>query len=332
MPKTRLWAFVAAFVALSVRAGSLYGQSCGSTITKSTTLHANLGPCSGDGLFIGASNIILNLNGFSITGPGTPMGVIGVWVLAGNTGVKINGPGIITGFDQGILLDGLTDGSRVTQVQLLGNFFNGIEVGSNTNTIINNTVSSSACYGIKVGNNNNQLTGNAIRGATDVLGSGTCATENEPPAGGTGIWIVVALGTVVRNNTVNASSNGLFTDGFSSGTTIANNDFSGNTQDGLTSQGQATMTSNQANGNGRDGISIAQGSGSVIQSNTANSNGRRGIGLGDLLGAAAGSNNSITSNRTLGNVTDLFWDGAGTGNCWKNNIFDTSSGALPVCP
>jgi len=50
-----------------------------------------------------------------------------------------------------------------------------------------------------------------------------------------------------------------------------------------------SVTDNRANGNGRDGISIANGSGSIVQNNMANSNGRRGIGLGNLLSQPSGS-------------------------------------------
>ena len=43
---------------------------CGDTITKSITLTSDIGPCSGNGLIIGADNINLNCNGHTITGVG----------------------------------------------------------------------------------------------------------------------------------------------------------------------------------------------------------------------------------------------------------------------
>lgn len=39
---------------------------CGSTITASTTLNADIGPCSSNGLTVGANNIVLNCAGYTI--------------------------------------------------------------------------------------------------------------------------------------------------------------------------------------------------------------------------------------------------------------------------
>ena len=50
------------------------GLSCGTTITQSTTLDADVGPCTGNGIILGASNIILNCDGHSVTGK-SPSGV-----------------------------------------------------------------------------------------------------------------------------------------------------------------------------------------------------------------------------------------------------------------
>ena len=44
--------------------------SCGDTITTDTKLHADLLNCPGDGIFIGADNITLDLNGHTIDGDG----------------------------------------------------------------------------------------------------------------------------------------------------------------------------------------------------------------------------------------------------------------------
>lgn len=40
---------------------------CGTVVTTDTTLGADVGPCSGDGLVIGASHIVLNCAGHSIS-------------------------------------------------------------------------------------------------------------------------------------------------------------------------------------------------------------------------------------------------------------------------
>src|SRR3954464_12548992 len=86
--------------------------ACGQTITTSVTLTANVGPCPNNGIIIGADNITLNLNGFSITG--TPNAGDGAGVYAtGRTGVLARG-GTVSNFDGGVVIDG---GGRNTITQ-----------------------------------------------------------------------------------------------------------------------------------------------------------------------------------------------------------------------
>ena len=48
---------------------------CGTLVTTSTTLAADVGPCPHNGLIIGASNVVLNCAGHSITGQGAQIGI-----------------------------------------------------------------------------------------------------------------------------------------------------------------------------------------------------------------------------------------------------------------
>src|SRR5262245_45236023 len=61
------------------------GLSCGSTVTTSVKLTANIGPCLGDGLVVTASNVTVDLGGHTITGgdrgPGTTPEQVGVRVV-----------------------------------------------------------------------------------------------------------------------------------------------------------------------------------------------------------------------------------------------------------
>ena len=323
---------------LVVLPGTAYALACGDTITADTTLQTNLGPCSGTALTIGASNITLDLNGFSIIGASD--GVFGVG-LTTVSNVTITGPGTITGFNLGVApLGGVetVTGTTVTHVHFVANSSIAVLAGKNW-SVLNNTFINNRCFAVKIdtgGLGGALISGNAITGsnAPPVPRSfGTSCHDQQPPTGGgTGIGVLNSPGSVITQNTITHSTNGLFVDGYSTPVTVTGNDFSGNSQDGLAALSTATITGNQVNGNGRDGISIAGGNGFTVNSDTANSNGRRGIGLGDLLGNPAGSDNSITSNLALGNATDLFWDGNGSGNCWSNNTYDTSSpGILPAC-
>ena len=73
--------------------------TCGATITTSITFHANLN-CSaipGPGLIIGASGIVIKLNGFSIIGPGGAAGGYTGIANYGYSNVTVNGHNSVTG-------------------------------------------------------------------------------------------------------------------------------------------------------------------------------------------------------------------------------------------
>ncbi|HSH61086.1 MAG TPA: hypothetical protein VK988_15895, partial [Acidimicrobiales bacterium] len=89
--------------------------TCGETITKNTTLTADVGPCAADGIIIGADNITLNLNGRRVFG-NSDQGASGEFAairLAGRTGVTVTGhpgksgkTGTVSGFEAGVVIDG----------------------------------------------------------------------------------------------------------------------------------------------------------------------------------------------------------------------------------
>lgn len=93
-------------------------NSCGIAITQAGTwtLSQNL-TCTGDGIDVQVGNVILKLNGFTITGPGTSAGTNGV-LVASSGGTSLNkvtvlGPGTITNFQNGIVFQGTNDGGAV---------------------------------------------------------------------------------------------------------------------------------------------------------------------------------------------------------------------------
>jgi parallel beta-helix repeat protein len=57
-----------ALLGLAPSTASAQPLTCGQVITKDTTLHADLGPCPGDGLVIDAPNVTVDLNGHAIVG------------------------------------------------------------------------------------------------------------------------------------------------------------------------------------------------------------------------------------------------------------------------
>src|SRR5215510_13440413 len=60
-----------AFVLLGLGLSPAHAQNCGDTVTTDTVLTQDIGPCPGNGLIIERSGVVLDLNGFSITGNGS---------------------------------------------------------------------------------------------------------------------------------------------------------------------------------------------------------------------------------------------------------------------
>jgi hypothetical protein len=92
--------------------------SCGQTITISTTLDNDVGPCPDYGIIIGADGITFNLNGHRIFGTAEVGDGAGIYA-AGRTGVTIRG-GTVTDFDGGVVLDG-GSGNTIQQIRARDN-------------------------------------------------------------------------------------------------------------------------------------------------------------------------------------------------------------------
>lgn len=260
---------------------------CGSTITSSTTLTADIGPCNQGGLVIGADNITLDLGGRTITGK--PRAGDGVGILvAGRTGVTIRN-GTVRAFDAGVVIRG---GSANTVRQItardnigttsLSNSKNGrgdgITInGSSANDIVDSTV----------------LHNGPFSGIT-ILGSVGPAADNR----------------IVGNNVV---ANDVALDGV-------------NQDDGIRIEGpNATGTQivgNTVRDSGRDGIAVfadqgtgLKNTGTAIRGNLVEGNGfhdmghRKGDGIvlfgapsNPAIGGADGSN--VMDNVVLGNAAN----------------------------
>ena len=175
----------------AMRSGKL---SCGQVITKSTTLTADLGPCSGNGIIIGADNITLNLNGHTISGtPGPGDGNAAGVRLPMRSGVLVTGQpgnsgktGTITGFDAGVVVNGgsantvenLTVRDNIGPNDSTATLGDGIVLFSSAdNTIRNNTVDHNGLYdGIGVlgsGSHRNTVAANTITRSVSGTDLGT---------------------------------------------------------------------------------------------------------------------------------------------------------------
>jgi parallel beta-helix repeat protein len=287
-----------------------HALSCGASITVSTTLTADLGPCPGNGLAIGATNITLNLNGHKIIGTGSGAGIF----VGGRGNVTILGPGEIASFATGIegglqqmqiMINGLN-----LQSNVVGMFF---EEASNL-TISGCNIDGGAAG--QIGLNLSQLASSNVdhntierHSVTGVSATGTpVISQNAITLNGTGVQMIGAASATISGNTI----------GF-------------NKTDGITVEaslgGTNTIEGNIITFNGGNGVTESFGfTNGVVQNNIVLANGADGIAV------VSGANIHVERNVLVGNNTDLFWDGTGTNSCWSQNLFLTSSPhTLPAC-
>lgn len=290
--------------ALTSPAAANHVLSCGATITQSTVLHNDIGPCQNDGLVVAASNITLDLNGHRIFGNGGQIVVhqaAAVRIL-NQTGVLVTN-GRVDHFYHGVRV---TRGSRnqLTGLLVSDNLGgNGIVLENSSDNLVsgNEVVRNGGFSGIATfdsvalpaGSARNTITGNSVR-------------TNNASGGTNGIAIENGLGHVVLGNTVETSAR----DGISLFAPADNN----------------TIQHNSVSGNGTNGINVRNGStGNVVQRNVVTANVQRGI-------LVAGQSNRILSNVARANgILDLSDTNAGgtcDANIWSGNVFGT---AAPAC-
>jgi parallel beta-helix repeat protein len=142
--------------------------ACGQNVQGNVKLISNL-ICKSDGLIVGANNTIIDMNGFSLKGPGLNSNKVGI-MIAGQNNVTISGNGIITGFQSGIYLSGSND---VTAHDINANnnkvafYITGAQNSEITNNMLNNNTIGVALHSsdgadIKY----NQLSQNRLSGVT----------------------------------------------------------------------------------------------------------------------------------------------------------------------
>jgi parallel beta-helix repeat protein len=273
--------------------------ACGQTITVSTTLDGNVGPCS-TGVVIGANNVTLDLNGFTISG--TPATGEGPGVdITGRTGVTVKN-GTITRFDAGVAIDG-GSANTVTGLTLVDNrgttatdFGDGVAMFDSTgNTVSYNLVRNNGPYS----------------GISMVRASGNLVEHNE----------------ITGNNQDTRNTSGIRVENIgtraSNSNTIRDNLVQGSALDGIQLFAGASdnvISHNTVVQNNRDGITAFAGaSRNRIEDNQVRLNGFGPIpGHGIFIRGAAGTFPAPAGNIIRRNVAS------------NNNLFDLRD-ATPNC-
>lgn len=139
---------------------------CGDVITEDTTLGADIGPCDGTGLIIGADNITVDLNGHRVTGNpqarGSGPDQAGV-VLRQVHGVTLLN-GTVQAFDAGVLIAG-GERNTVTRVHAVDNVNYRVVTGRNSQPADDPSAAPSCDLGDGIavlGSNENRLYDNTV--------------------------------------------------------------------------------------------------------------------------------------------------------------------------
>jgi nitrous oxidase accessory protein NosD len=200
--------------------------ACGQVVSGLVNLTANL-DCSGDGLIIGGDYTVVNMNGYSIRGPGQDSSKVGIMV-PNNDNVVINGPGSISNFQAGVLVtgaNGMKMSSLILDSNQIGVFMTGSEnIEVQQNIVKQNSLGVATHSGAGARITSNLMSGNVLAGITFV---NTQQSE-------------------VSMNNIDGSQNGAFLDAQSSGNNVAANNVLQNVVDINNANGLPTnINSNQ---------------------------------------------------------------------------------------
>jgi Periplasmic copper-binding protein (NosD) len=184
-------------------AASSTNAACGQVVSGVVNLTSNLN-CSGDGIIVGGPNTVVNMNGFSITGPGQDSSKVGIMVPNVDN-VVVNGPGSLSNFQAGVLLTGAT-GFSINSVILSNN-----QIGTFMTGAENAQVQQNIIQGNSIGVASHSSTGAAID--SNLMNGNLLA----------GITFVNSQQSSIGMNNVVGSQNGVFLDGQSKQNTISAN-------------------------------------------------------------------------------------------------------------
>jgi len=246
--------------ALTMTSGTAYAQAtCGAVLVADTTMTADL-TCTGPGLIVGADDIVLDCDGFSLNGPGVGSD-IGIH-LDGRTGVTVKNC-VVNRFVSGILLND-SPSNFLTKNSVSGSTSAGtgaiqLANGSDGNVLKHNRAYQNVGRGFVVTDSmgnlviENAAMGNAFRGFDLINASGNSLIHN-----------------FAHDNT----SGGVVISGSSDGNILYDNDVRNSGSEGFAVfSGVNYFSFNQSDDNGTWGINESGGGGSFYLFNQCAGNG-----------------------------------------------------------
>jgi parallel beta-helix repeat protein len=168
--------------------------SCGQVITQNVVLTSNLNCADGDGLIVGASDLIIDLNGHTISGPDLDSqektsNKVGIMVT--NVNNIVIKDGTIQGFQAGILMTGSQNvelNSIVSKDNQIGAFSTGASiVNVHLSVLMNNQIGFAVYSTQQATIENNILYQNTLAGITLVNSNNGVFNLNSITESGNGI-------------------------------------------------------------------------------------------------------------------------------------------------
>ena len=188
----------------SLTEGTTTNAACGQVVSGVVNLTANLN-CSGDGIIVGGPNTVINMNGFSITGPGQDSSKVGIMV-SNVDNVVVNGPGTISNFQAAVLLSG-SNGFKLDSTILENNQIAMSMTGADNADVQQNMIKNNHLGIASHSNSDSKITSNLMSGNQLA-----------------GITFVNTKSSSMDMNNIHGSQDGVFLDEQSSDNTInANN-------------------------------------------------------------------------------------------------------------
>jgi hypothetical protein len=325
-------------VAALLVSSPVYALNCGDTVSGNVTLTANLN-CSGPGLIVGASNTLIDLNGFTmsctnaggqymgscqnstLTPAPPPLSVVGIKSLGFNN-VSVRGPGTITGFGVGVELaagtglhvNGVTITGPKESVDFLPKRMNAVGVVVGQTKCSPPTLAPVWSATVEFNDISNHMMGVQLTNTSCVLVSGNTIHDNAGSYGDShGIDVIGSSYNTISTNTVtrNGANLGII-GGVDGGIMLLNSATTGN-----------QVVNNNVSGNCGDGITTRNGA----QDNNI------------VLNVAVNNSVSTLGARyafaPIGTFFDVAERNQGPGNIWNaNNTCKSQSAGIPggVCP
>gem|GEM_PF-1621721 len=244
-------------------------ESPGSYVFDSNLVHNN--PVNGSCITVNSDNVTIDMNGYSLIGPGQTAGCDCDGIsTGGRSNVRIKNGNIQNFAGYGIYDPALTaQGVYIQNVGVNTNGKNGIFLNGKGHTVTNSTITNNLAGGIFV-EDSSTIISNTVNNNT---GSGI-STNNGSTVNGNNVFGNTVNGIVV-NNDVKVSGNTVYE----------------NTGDGITSNNGCSLTENTVNNN--TGTGIVSGPATKVKGNTCYLNSGSGI--------SAGAGSTIADNTVYGN-------------------------------